>query len=160
MSASVGNLMSHVARGTTTSPFVSLSRSFGVAKDYAIDASAALPTVTRPAYVYEIDIDPSHGLEVIDPLYEVSRLFKNPLTPSSYHHDGSQSFILGVVDPARMAAYLSAPAPQPSLTSGGTSRPPNLTIELETMVRALRDAEILVVGAVPSVCVVTRFPEY
>jgi hypothetical protein len=40
----------------------------------------------------------------------------------------------------------------------GASRSPNLSIELETMVRALRDAEVLVVGNLPSACVTYRHP--
>lgn len=36
----------------------------------------------------------------------------------------------------------------------------HLTIELETLVRTLRDAEILAVGNIPSACVRTRFPEW
>ena len=38
-----------------------------------------------------------------------------------------------------------------------TSRPPNLFLELETFVRALRDAEILVCGTIPATCVVNCF---
>ena len=87
------SLMSHVARGTTTSPYVSLTRSFGVAPDYAISASAALPTATRPAYVYAIDIDETHKLRVLDPVCEIARMCSDALAPMSYHHDGSQSFL-------------------------------------------------------------------
>ncbi|MDG4603388.1 MAG: hypothetical protein P9C48_09030 [Defluviicoccus sp.] len=39
----------------------------------------------------------------------------------------------------------------------GTPRAPNLSPELETLVRALRDAEILAVGNVPASCVRSRY---
>ena len=44
--------------------------------------------------------------------------------------------------------------------SEGTPRPPNLTIELETLVRALRDAEILAHGNIPATCVKNRLEVY
>ena len=44
--------------------------------------------------------------------------------------------------------------------SEGTPRPPNLTIELETLVRALRDAEILAHGIIPATCVKNSFEVY
>ena len=39
----------------------------------------------------------------------------------------------------------------------GTPRPPNLSLELETFVRSLRDAEILAYGTIPATCVVNCF---
>ena len=38
-----------------------------------------------------------------------------------------------------------------------TSRPPNLSLQLETLVRALRDAEILAYGIIPATCVMNCF---
>ncbi len=154
------DLMFHVARGTTVSPYVSLTRSFGVARDYAIDASRTRPSATQPAYVYSVDIAPSHGVTILDPTWEVAKHNGNPFASPSYQHDGAQSFLLGVVDPVMMGAYLSAPCPQPRIAAGGTVRAPNLSLELETMVRALRDSELVVVGNIPRSCVSNRFDEY
>ena len=53
---STGSIEMHIARGTTTSPFVSLSKSFGVARNYAIEGSLTRPSSSSPAYVYEIDV--------------------------------------------------------------------------------------------------------
>ena len=45
--------------------------------------------------------------------------------------------------------------------SGGTSGAPvRVTQELVTLVRALRDAEILAVGNIPASCVLARTPVY
>src|SRR6266436_2703590 len=66
-------IMQHIARGTTMSPCISLTRSYGVAEEYALDASRASPTAANPAFVYEIDIPdpPPRGMLVIDPVAEV-----------------------------------------------------------------------------------------
>jgi hypothetical protein len=126
-----------------------------VAEDYARNASRARPTAENPAHVYEIDIPdpPPAGVLIIDPIYFVAAHNQNPLASISYHHDGNQDFLIGVVDP------MMGPSTKvrfPPGMAGGAPRYPNLTIELETMVRALRDAEVLAVGNLPSKCVTNR----
>jgi hypothetical protein len=154
-------VMHHIARGTTTSPCISLTRSYGVAEEYAIDASRAPPTAATPAFVYEIDIpDPApRGMLVIDPVVEVASGNSNPLISPSYHHDGSMDFLLGVVDPAAMVHHLGTHIRTPQGSAPGL-RPANLSLELETLVRALRDAEVLVVGAIPNTHVLIQHPVY
>ena len=58
-----------------------------------------------------------------------------------------------------MEHLLTQRAMQPP-TSGGTPRPPHLTIELETLVQALRDSEILALGIIPATCVKNSFDVY
>lgn len=67
--------------------------------------------------------------------------------------------MLGVVDPINMRKFLTQHAPQPP-ASAGTPRTPNLTIALETLVRTLRDAEILAEGIIPESCVNHQFEVY
>jgi hypothetical protein len=152
-------LMGHVARGTTISPCISITRSFSIAKAYAIEGSKPRPTASMPAYVYAIDL-PDHPnplapgiMSVEDPVQFVATSVKS-LASSSYQHDGDKKFLLGVVDPkghrqhlGRLAVF-AVPSPRP--------RTPALSIELETMVCALRDAEALVVGNLPHSCVIAR----
>jgi hypothetical protein len=159
MAPSIHRLMVHVARGTVTSPYVSLTRSYGVAWSYAVFFGRMQPTHTTPAYVYELEInDPlPPGLQLLDPVKAVAAAAPSPLQSISYQHDGLPNFLLGVVDPMRMKQFLHVHALQPP-PGGGTSRPPHLTMELEALVRALRDAEILAVGNVPTTCVRTRYP--
>ena len=57
--ASVNGLMHHVVRGTVVSPFISLSRSYGVALAYATLFGRVRPTPEVPGYVYEIELDES-----------------------------------------------------------------------------------------------------
>lgn len=156
---SVYQLMNHIARGTTNSPFISLARSYGVALSYAKFGGRAYPTSAHPAYVYQIEINdpPPPGLQLFDPVMDVAATAASPLTSPSYHHDGLPQFLLGVVHPqGRLRRFLRQHYPQPP-PGGGTPRPPNLTIELETLVRALRDTELLALGTIPTACVQDRF---
>jgi hypothetical protein len=133
---------------------VSLTSSYGIALDYALYAGRNPASPARPAYVYEIEFSSDRlPVTLIDPVSEIAA--RDALGAVKYHHDGRQSFLLGVVSPSRMARHLTAPVvqPPPNLI---TPRPPNLSPELETLVRALRDAEILVHGAIPRTCITHR----
>jgi hypothetical protein len=149
--------MYHVARGTVLSPYISLTRSYGVARNYALFAGRGRPTITEPSYVYEVELinPPPDGLRLLDPVREVASVAPSPLDLLGYQHDGTPDFILGVVNPLRMSRYLTEKCQQPP-PAGGAPRAPNLTIELETLVRALRDAEILAVGTIPAHCIRSR----
>ncbi len=155
-------LMQHIARGTCNSPFISLTRSYGVARNYAISSSRTLPTPCKPAYVYEIEIHASlpFGLKLLDPVKEVAQALPHPTSLGPpYQHDGIPEFLLGVANPRDMGQFLTQHVLQPPF-SEGTPRPPNLTLELETLVRALRDAEILAQGIIPAICVKNCFGVY
>jgi hypothetical protein len=153
VAATAEALKRHVAHGTVNSPYVSLTRSYGVATNYAIYASRRIPTKTDPAYVYAMEItDPlPKGLELLDPVIEVGRQLPSPLTANTYQHEGEQSFLHGVVDPVRARGYLDKPYLQPP-PAAGTVRPPNLSLDLEALVRALRDSEVLALGAITTDC--------
>ena len=71
--ASLDRLMNHMVYGTLTSPYVSPTRSYGIAWNYALDFSRTPASATNPAFVYEIEIaDPlPPGLSLLDPLREV-----------------------------------------------------------------------------------------
>jgi hypothetical protein len=147
----IDTVMHHVARGTITTRCISLTRSYGVAEDYALNGRILSPTAANPAFVYEIDIadPPPTGMTVIDPVAVVAAGHSNPLVSISYHHDGDMEFLLGVVDPTKLVGHLSTPIRTPRGTTP-TPRPAILSLPLETFVRALRDAEILVLDAIPS----------
>ena len=159
MSPSLDRLIGHISYGTVTSPYVSLTRSYGVAWSYAMSLGHSQPAQSNPAYVYEVEIDEPLplGLQLLDPVQTIAAAMPSPSHRISYQHDGLPSFLLGVIDPMGMEDFLKLPPPQPP-PGGGTPRPPNLTRELEALVRALRDAEILAVGNIPAACVRHRFP--
>jgi hypothetical protein len=102
-----------------------------------------------------IDDPPPTGVVVIDPVAQVACQSANPLVSISYQHDGDMQFLLGVVDPKNMARYRNRGVRYPRGVTA-TPRPANLTIELETLVRSLRDAEVLVVGTLQRACVINR----
>lgn len=162
MEPTTSRLMLHIARNTVNSPFISMTRSYGVAWHYAMSSSTRIPTPSDPAYVHEIEIQEPlpPGLHLLDPVKEVANMLPDPTSPGPpYQHDGLPDFLIGIVDPGNMGHFLR----QSSLQlprSEGTQRSPNLTIELETLVRALRDSEILAHGAIPATCVRNSFDVY
>ena len=76
MDPTTSRLMDHIARGTVNSPFISVTRSYGVAWNYAMSSGTQDPTRDDPAYVYEIEIPESPIAELIDELQsdEIDRL--------------------------------------------------------------------------------------
>lgn len=164
MARGINQLRLHIARGTVSSPFISVTRSYEVAWHYAVFSgkTVAVATVANPGYVYEIEINKPapRGVVLLDPIKEVADEVPNPLDPGPpYQHDGGPDFLLGVVSPTSMPACLAAPYLQPP-PGGGAVRPPNLTIDMETLVRALRDAEMLAVGSIPAQCILRRIDAY
>ena len=161
MPSSANYLIQHIAQGTVSSPYVSLTRSYGVALTYALIGTHAIATASNPGYVYEVEIDNPlpGGPQILDPIIELAAAVPHPLSTISYQHDGFPGFLLGVVDPQRMRRFLMTPYPQPPGASG-TSRTPNLTGTLEAFVRVLRDAEILALGTIPTSCIRHRHNVY
>lgn len=124
--------------------------------------SERVPIPEDPAYVHEIEIQEPlpPGLQLLDPVKEVALLLPSPMSfGPPYQHDGLPHFLLGIVDPGNMGHFLAQHAMQPP-SSEGTPRSPNLTMELETLVRSLRDAEILAHGIIPASCVKNSFDVY
>ena len=144
----LSRILHHIARGTTASPYISLTRSYAVARHYAL-CGQQLPTAANPAYVYEIDQHDGLGTQLLDPIVALAPQLGTPYDARSYHHDGDPRFILGVADSKGQATHLNQTVRfAPPAT--GTPRTPLLTIELERLVRALRDSEVLAFGAVAS----------
>lgn len=144
----------HIAYGTATSPYVSLTSSYGVAKDYAIHAGKLAPTAASPAYVYELHVPDDAMSLLVDPIAFIASQHRNPLAYMQYHHDGDQDFLASVASPAILPLGPS-PAQRPSWAVQGTAvAQPNLTFS--AIAFALRDAEILVNGNVPASWVVNR----
>jgi len=156
----ISSLMSHITHGTTMSGYISLTKSYGVARAYAF-AGRIPPSATSPGFVYEIEINdpPPAGLTLVDPICEIGSANVNPGLRHTYHHDGDQSLLLGIADPIGMAHHLGQMTIDPP-NSGRTPRHPTISIEMEAMVRALRDAEVLVAGNIPTICFVHRHDVY
>lgn len=156
-------LIVHIATSTVNSPYISLTRSYAVAWDYAVRGGTDIRTLDRRGCVYEIEVDiplPS-GLKLFDPVKEVAMGLPTPIDVDSegeypfYQHNGLPTFLLGVVSPGDMSHFRIGRQPQPP--GPGLPCPPNLTPELEALVNALRDAEILFHRHIPPSCVKNRF---
>ncbi len=164
-------MRNHISKGTAISSYISLSRSWAVAWDYAVFAGSAQPLATQgnPGYIYEIDIpDPTPlGLTIIDPVREVARKLPSPMQGMTYKHEGRQEFLLGIVLPRQHGKVLTAPCPQPPHSGPGQgpftgwggipSIPPTPSLDLTTMIYSLRDSEVLAHGQIPIFCVTARF---
>jgi hypothetical protein len=149
----------HIVHGTPFSPCISLTTSYGVAEDYAKDYGLAPPTRASPAFVYEVEIPDSPGVAVVDPVDFIASKHANPLVSPSYHHNGSQSF-LGVVAYPRAHIGVVPRAPRPPGMAGAGTLPAHRSIELEAIVYAIRDAEVLVHGNIPSTWIRIRHDVY
>lgn len=155
---SVNRMINHIVHGTTYSPYISLTSSYGIAEGYAATGVGAIANPNNPGFVYEIEFDdtPLVGFTVIDPIKEISK-GSNPPSPINYHHDGNNEFVLGVISPSLLGGCLVAPVRHPP-NSGATQRAANLSRELECIARVIRDSEVLVLGNIPSKYIVSVHP--
>jgi hypothetical protein len=150
--------MSHIWQGTTTSPYVSLTCAYGVAADYALHWSRAKPTPAQPAYVYEVVIPDPPRITMIDPIRDVAIACPKPTAAVRWQHDGPPSILLGFIG-GRQRYHLNRPAPRPPGFTG-VAAPTALSDHFKTLLSALRDAEILVLGTIPASYIVHRYDIY
>jgi len=145
----------HIALGTTFSPCISLTKSFGVAQDYAKNAGLAAPTPVRPAYVYQVVIPDNPGIPIIDPVDFIASRHANPLVSPSYHHDGDQDFLAFVAYAGAFVGVVPH-SPRPPGMMGPGTHPVHRSIQLETIVFAIRDPEVLAHGSIPNTWITVR----
>ena len=104
-------LIQHIARSVTDSPYISLTRSFGIAYDYAVFGRVTA-TEDKPGFVYEIEISARpKGFRLVDPIREIARSIPHPTHSSSYQHDGDRAYLLGVVTSTSFHSFLLPPIP-------------------------------------------------
>jgi hypothetical protein len=138
-------IISHITAYSFPSPYVSLTTSFAVARQYALAGPGGVASRKTPGYVYEVDLSACTVAPItFNPIAEVSH------AALAHAHDGEQNLILGVASPAH-SRILGVRV----LHSGGLRTLPNISAEMRSLVNALRDAEILV-NTVPATCVVMR----
>ena len=141
----VHDVVGHIAKCADT-PLISLTRSFGVARDYASNYALYPPTAKNPGMVYEIVIPHPAPVTIIDPVQAIASMQQSLLSFAKYHHDGDQSVVEYLLDPLRRA---TGPFPMsPQRPPAVTSLPARVPLELKAIVYALRDAEILVEGKI------------
>ena len=148
-------IIQHVYNGLTDSPYVSLTLSYGVAFSYALEVGTKQPTASDPAYVYEFEINAAHGVALIDPVKQVAAGAPNPVDANPYQHNGYPYVMLGITWPL-MSFLLRTPVPTPPGAATSAAPVARVGPHLWAMVAALRDAEILAVGNIPTGCVIKR----
>jgi len=148
--------MDHIVNQLTlVSPYISMTRSFEVAESYARYYGTAPPTPASPAFVYEIIFDPMPpGIVLYDPVQYLAASLPSPLVTPPYQHNGGPDVLLALVDRVAFGHILTRPVKNPGGTTGAA---PSITEQLNALVRALRDAEVLAQGAIPQTCVRQRF---
>ena len=144
-------MIRHIVDGTEGSPYISLTKSYSVALAYA-RMGRRMAAEESPAVVHEISVESEQSVRFVDPVLEIAR---NCAKDPSYQHDGLQSTLMGLVDPAH-AHWLQFPIFRPP-PGGAPRQGPHVSRPLTAMVRALRDAEVLVVGSIPKECIQQRF---
>ena len=153
-SAGVHTIKNHIVNQLVThSPYISLTRSYEVAEAYAKYYGRVPPESSNPAYVYELNIEQSSGTVLFDPVQELSTFLGSPFNQQFYQHNGAQDVILGVVDSTKFAHVLSRFIRTPGIPP---MRGPSISDELITLIRALRDAEVLALGVITRNCLIDR----
>ena len=126
---------------------------------YAIIGKGRYASQSDPGYIYEIEInaDPKDAkyTRLVDPVKEIAGSLLDPPT-GKYQHDDFPGILLGIVAPRLTVPFLRAGIIRPPSMA---ARPlPQFSLELRSLVQALRDAELLAVDYVPKACVTARAP--
>lgn len=145
-------VLSHVIAYSQRSPFTSFTTSYAIAQRYAISGPAGPATPGNPGFVYSVDLSQLAAtalVKLVDPIEALAL----GLNGNWVHAHNADVDLLQ--DLARGQPPLATPA-------GRFGRPQNLHLptELQALVNAMRDAEILVEGGVPSAAITDRDPVY
>ena len=139
-------VVDHIVHYSHPSPYISLTASFAVARQYALSGPDGTASDTNPGYVYEIDLSACNTtkLRIFNPIAEISK------TGLAHEHNGDQGLVLGVASSTHESVLKT-----PVLQAGGRKAIPSASTTLKALVNALRDAEVLT-GKVPASCIVNR----
>lgn len=153
LSPTVNATVNHITAFSVNSPYLSFSTSFAVAREYALWGPAGPATQANPGYVYQVDLSVlSAAPALIDPVQHISS--SNGHQPA-HSHNGGYELIAEVAQVDPPTTTFTRPYHQ-----NGSTCHPTITDELQALIRAIRDAEILIHGAVPHGAVVYRHVVY
>jgi len=145
----VGGAISHILTNSAVSPYISLTKSYEIALNYALLTGVAgqIPTRGNPAFVYEVFFDATlpPGVQLFDPVETIVSATARAAF-GMYQHDGGPDYLLGIINSRRFGKTLLRPRITPS---GPDITSPILTPELKSIVRSLRDAELIATGVIP-----------
>ena len=142
-------VVTHITSYSFPSCYLSFSLSFAIARElYAMSGPGGPASKSSPGYVYEIDLSQvSETIPVVNPLEELCKL------GLIHRHNGDGDMILAVAGSSHHTLSKRVAA------SGGRHVSPNMSPELQALVYAVLDAEVLA-RAVPAACVVNRHSVY
>ncbi len=144
-------IVTHITAYSNPSPYLSASTSYAIARQYALVGSDSLASPTAPGYVYEIDLGAIRtAVTLLDPVKDIASAYS--LT-GAHDHNGDQNLLAEIAKGSRGATPFTA-----AHQLGGKMAVPAVNPQLTALVFAIRDAEILVCGAVPKSAVVSRHP--
>ena len=157
MSPSNG-VVNHIIRYSSPSQFTSFTASYEVALAYATIGGPGGPaTAANPGYVYTVDLSHVPRRRVHVPMTLISKSLTDPCRSTvAIHHDGGQDLIHGVADPRAYFAVLTRPPRQPGPTGSTPGHLPPVIRGAAQVGPFLRDAEVLVEGAIPASHIVAR----
>jgi hypothetical protein len=143
----VAAIVNHITNYSHPSPYLSFTASPAIARGYALPIGGS---VGRIYEIYEIETAKLSPVELYDPLFEITTAygklakFKGPLWTT--HHEGDAGLLSAVAE----GRTPRAPVPH----RRHAQRPPQVGAHLQAVVFALRDAEVLLAGNLPSTCIV------
>jgi len=143
-------IITHITNySTPPSPYMSFSMSFAVAKDYALLGLSGPASTTQPGYVYEIDLSQIDPIPTwYNPIEEISKA-----PGPSHKHNGNSNLLNGII--GLNVSVLTTQVP----TIGGRPQLPVVNPELQALVYALRDSEVLLTS-VNRACITRRVDVY
>ena len=142
-------IVNHITAYSHPSPYLSVTSSFAIARRYALLGPVGLAAPSAPGFVYEIDLSAiSNPVKLIDPIKHIASHFRGA---GAHEHNGDQ-VLLSEIAMGNHGANPYAKAHQ----LGGHLAMPAVNAQLTALVFAIRDAELLVFGAVPHHAVVQR----
>jgi hypothetical protein len=136
----------HISYASHPSPYLSFTLSYAVAREYGRIGA----TRRKPGFVYAVDTALDPTLRVLDPVLTLAQAY-SPI----HEHDGCPKLVPAIASKGTGHAARVLTAPPARLST--LPRPPSWRNELQAVIYSLRDAEILVHGAVPSTCITQRF---
>jgi len=151
---SVNAVRNHIANYSYPSPYLSVSTSFAVAREYALHGGGVPPTPANPGHVYEVNLANLPTLTVYSPLEILTGgCLGRGVVP--HQHTGDWDLLLCLAGSTAHGGVLGISVYHPT-----SHVPPTYAPDVKPLATALRDAEMLVFDEIPAICVTNRFDVY
>jgi hypothetical protein len=144
-------IVTHITAYSNPSPYLSMSTSYAIARRYALLGLTVPISESAPGYVYEIDLSAIRSaVTLVDPVKDIA---SGHQSTGAHDHNGDQNLLAEIARGSGGATPFTV-----AHQLGGRVAVPAVNPQLTALIFAIRDAEILVYGAVPKSAVVRRHP--